>query len=58
MLVVLLIPGRQNGTRWGMVSVAHALLGLHLERFTRLEYRDAHMFLGQVVPKCLALCIG
>lgn len=33
--LVVLIPGRQKGTRWGMASVANTMLGLHLERFTR-----------------------
>lgn len=53
-LMLVVIPGRQNGTRWGMVSVANILLGLHLERFTRPGYRSADVLLGQVIPKCPA----
>lgn len=57
-LMLVVTPGRQNGTRWGMVSVANILLGLHLGRFTRPGYRYADMVLGQVISRCPALYIG
>lgn len=50
-LMLVVIPGRQNGTRWGMVSVANILLGLHLGRFTRPRSRYAGVFLGQAISK-------